>query len=87
MRQENRRGKALSIVMSATLAATFGVPALAVADEAGLRLRLLSSLRRIEWRPAERSRGCSDGAEDFTGSGGRRHQDWRNVLSNFVRGR
>lgn len=42
MRQENRRGKALSIVMSATLAATFGVPALAVADEAGLRLRLLS---------------------------------------------
>lgn len=34
MKQENRRGKALSVVMSATLAATFGVPALAVADEA-----------------------------------------------------
>ena len=34
MKQENRRGKTLSVVMSATLAATFGVPALAVADEA-----------------------------------------------------
>lgn len=87
MKQENRRGKALSVVMSATLAATFGVPALAVADEAAPTPAAIEQSAANDGVQQGASAVAPTEQDALQASGGRRHQDWRNVLSDFARGR